>query len=80
MLTSSLSEFLENFYLKYGGFIPLSETDVLEYLKKKGNSDLSQTLVCTQTQSVWMLKGFHVYFQPQSFSERNEKAPYASTF
>uniref|UniRef100_A0A671W365 Ubiquitin-like protease family profile domain-containing protein n=1 Tax=Sparus aurata TaxID=8175 RepID=A0A671W365_SPAAU len=43
MLTSSLSEFLENFYLKYGGFIPLSETDVLEYLKKKGNSDLSQT-------------------------------------
>lgn len=54
MLTSSLSEFLENFYLKYGGFIPLSETDVLEYLKKKGNSDLSQTLVYTQPQSVFM--------------------------
>lgn len=27
--------------MKYGGFIPLSENDVLEYLKKKGNSDLS---------------------------------------
>uniref|UniRef100_A0A3Q3VYR7 Ubiquitin-like protease family profile domain-containing protein n=1 Tax=Mola mola TaxID=94237 RepID=A0A3Q3VYR7_MOLML len=38
-LSSSLSEFLESFYMKYGGFIPLSETDVLEYLKKKGNSD-----------------------------------------
>uniref|UniRef100_A0A8C4ISQ5 Ubiquitin-like protease family profile domain-containing protein n=1 Tax=Dicentrarchus labrax TaxID=13489 RepID=A0A8C4ISQ5_DICLA len=36
-----IHEFLESFYMKYGGFIPLSETDVLEYLKQKGNSDLS---------------------------------------
>ncbi|XP_010737876.3 sentrin-specific protease 5 [Larimichthys crocea] len=41
-LTDLIHEFLESFYIKYGGFIPLSETDVLEYLKKKkGNSDLS---------------------------------------
>uniref|UniRef100_A0A667XXJ7 SUMO specific peptidase 5 n=1 Tax=Myripristis murdjan TaxID=586833 RepID=A0A667XXJ7_9TELE len=38
---SSVSDFLESFYMKYGSFIPLSETDVLEYLKKKGNSDLN---------------------------------------
>uniref|UniRef100_A0A8D0CZ20 Ubiquitin-like protease family profile domain-containing protein n=1 Tax=Sander lucioperca TaxID=283035 RepID=A0A8D0CZ20_SANLU len=36
-----IHEFLESFYMKYGSFTPLSETDVLEYLKKKGNSDLS---------------------------------------
>lgn len=36
-----LSEFLESFYIKYGSFIPLSQADVLEYLKKNGNSDLS---------------------------------------
>lgn len=35
--------------MKYGSFIPLSETDVLEYLKSKGNSDLSNRSVCTQT-------------------------------
>uniref|UniRef100_A0A3B4UEB9 Sentrin-specific protease 5-like n=1 Tax=Seriola dumerili TaxID=41447 RepID=A0A3B4UEB9_SERDU len=29
-------------YMKYGSFIPLSETDVLEYLKKNGNPDLSK--------------------------------------
>lgn len=40
-LTDLIHEFLESFYMKYGGFIPLSETDVLEYLKKKGSSDLS---------------------------------------
>ncbi|XP_045906325.1 uncharacterized protein LOC123971498 [Micropterus dolomieu] len=40
-LTDMVHEFLESFYLKYGGFIPLSESDVLEYLKKKGNSDIS---------------------------------------
>ncbi|XP_051232903.1 sentrin-specific protease 3 isoform X2 [Dicentrarchus labrax] len=40
-LTDMIHEFLESFYMKYGGFIPLSETDVLEYLKQKGNSDLS---------------------------------------
>lgn len=27
--------------MKYGSFIPLSENDVVEYLKNKGNSDLS---------------------------------------
>ncbi|XP_019733648.1 sentrin-specific protease 5-like [Hippocampus comes] len=32
-------DFLESFYIKYGSFIPLSETDVLEYLKMKGNCD-----------------------------------------
>ncbi|XP_069579490.1 uncharacterized protein [Brachyistius frenatus] len=42
-LTDMIHEFLENFYLKYGSFIPLSETDVLEHLKKKGNSDLSNS-------------------------------------
>lgn len=31
----SLSEFLAFFYVKYGSFIPLSETDVLEHLKNK---------------------------------------------
>uniref|UniRef100_UPI0037E753B6 sentrin-specific protease 5-like n=1 Tax=Semicossyphus pulcher TaxID=241346 RepID=UPI0037E753B6 len=41
-LTDMIHEFLESFYIKYGGFIPLTETDVLEYLKKKGNSDLSK--------------------------------------
>ncbi|KAL7397137.1 hypothetical protein ABVT39_017415 [Epinephelus coioides] len=40
-LTEMIHEFLESFYMKYGSFIPLSETDVLEYLKKNGNSDLS---------------------------------------
>uniref|UniRef100_A0AAQ4RSN9 Ubiquitin-like protease family profile domain-containing protein n=1 Tax=Gasterosteus aculeatus aculeatus TaxID=481459 RepID=A0AAQ4RSN9_GASAC len=40
-LTDMIHEFLESFYLKYGSFNPLTESDVLEYLKKKGNSDLS---------------------------------------
>ncbi|XP_078114692.1 uncharacterized protein LOC144523179 isoform X1 [Sander vitreus] len=40
-LTDMIHEFLESFYIKYGSFTPLSETDVVEYLKKKGNSDLS---------------------------------------
>ncbi|XP_034563356.1 sentrin-specific protease 5 [Notolabrus celidotus] len=39
-LIHTIHEFLESFYIKYGGFIPLSEADVLEYLKKKGNCDL----------------------------------------
>ncbi|XP_037105982.1 sentrin-specific protease 5-like [Syngnathus acus] len=30
-------DFLEGFYIKYGSFIPLSETDVLEYLKTNGD-------------------------------------------
>uniref|UniRef100_A0A665VQC7 SUMO specific peptidase 5 n=1 Tax=Echeneis naucrates TaxID=173247 RepID=A0A665VQC7_ECHNA len=41
MISSDL-EFLESFYMKYGSFIPLSEKDVLEYLKKNGNPDLSK--------------------------------------
>lgn len=36
-----LAEFLESFYIKYGSFSPLSQADVLEYLKKNGNLDLS---------------------------------------
>lgn len=44
-------EFLESFYVKYGSFIPLSHTDVLEYLKKNGNTDLSHRLVDTHTHS-----------------------------
>uniref|UniRef100_A0A8C7PHN8 Ubiquitin-like protease family profile domain-containing protein n=1 Tax=Oncorhynchus mykiss TaxID=8022 RepID=A0A8C7PHN8_ONCMY len=35
----SPSEFLELFYVTYGSFIPLSETDVLEHLKNKCNTD-----------------------------------------
>ncbi|KAM3620423.1 uncharacterized protein V6R79_023261 [Siganus canaliculatus] len=38
-LTDLIHEFLESFYLKYGGFIPLSETDVLEHVKKKNGGD-----------------------------------------
>ncbi|XP_029004358.1 sentrin-specific protease 5 [Betta splendens] len=40
-ITDMIQDFLESFYMKYGSFIPLSETDVLEYLKKNCNSDLS---------------------------------------
>ncbi|XP_034387048.1 uncharacterized protein LOC117729789 isoform X2 [Cyclopterus lumpus] len=43
-LTDMIHEFLESFYMKYGSFIPLTESDVLEYLKKKGNSDPSKEL------------------------------------
>ncbi|CAL8348149.1 unnamed protein product [Gadus morhua 'NCC'] len=42
LLTEMLHEFLEGFFLKYGSFIPLSETDVLEHLKTKTNMDLSK--------------------------------------
>ncbi|XP_029356910.1 sentrin-specific protease 5-like [Echeneis naucrates] len=41
-LIDLVHEFLESFYMKYGSFIPLSEKDVLEYLKKNGNPDLSK--------------------------------------
>ncbi|KAK5869641.1 hypothetical protein PBY51_024343 [Eleginops maclovinus] len=41
-LTDMIHEFLESFYMKYGSFNPLSETDVLEHLKKKGNTHLSK--------------------------------------
>ena len=37
--------------MKYGSFIPLSETDVLEHLKKNSNCDLSTRLVCVYTQT-----------------------------
>ncbi|XP_077440966.1 uncharacterized protein LOC144062984 [Vanacampus margaritifer] len=32
-------DFLESFYIKYGSFIPLSESDVLEHLKTNGSCD-----------------------------------------
>lgn len=48
-------EFLESFYVKYGSFIPLSHTDVLEYLEKNGNTDLSHRLVDTHSQLVLYL-------------------------
>lgn len=50
-----LSEFLESFYVKYGSFIPLSHTDVLEYLKKNGNTDLSHRFVDTHTHTQLVL-------------------------
>lgn len=40
-LKDIIEEFMESFYLKYGSFIPLSESDVLEHLKKTSNTDLS---------------------------------------
>ncbi|KAF7202660.1 uncharacterized protein [Nothobranchius furzeri] len=42
-LTDMVHEFLESFYIKYGSFIPLSESDVLEHLKKKGISDFKNS-------------------------------------
>ncbi|KAJ7986213.1 hypothetical protein DPEC_G00337630 [Dallia pectoralis] len=36
-----IHEFLEVFYLKYGSFIPLSETDIIEHLKNKCISGIS---------------------------------------
>ncbi|XP_068445598.1 uncharacterized protein [Clinocottus analis] len=48
-LTDMIHEFLESFYMKYGSFIPLTENDVLEYLKKNGNSDLSKELDVKKT-------------------------------
>ena len=56
---SNLSEFLESFYMKYGSFNPLSENDVLEHLKKKGNTHLSNRLVYkdTHTQTHTLLDG-----------------------
>ncbi|XP_033821217.1 uncharacterized protein LOC117369984 [Periophthalmus magnuspinnatus] len=40
-LLDMVHEFLESFYLKYGSFIPLAESDVVEHLKNKGKSDLT---------------------------------------
>uniref|UniRef100_A0A3Q1F8E6 SUMO specific peptidase 5 n=1 Tax=Acanthochromis polyacanthus TaxID=80966 RepID=A0A3Q1F8E6_9TELE len=48
-MISSVLDFLESFYIRYGSFIPLSESDVLEHLKKKGNSDLSSRSVREMT-------------------------------
>uniref|UniRef100_A0A8C7Z7R9 Ubiquitin-like protease family profile domain-containing protein n=1 Tax=Oryzias sinensis TaxID=183150 RepID=A0A8C7Z7R9_9TELE len=42
-LIDAVQEFLEGFYVKYGSFIPLTESEVLEYLKKQANSDLSHS-------------------------------------
>ncbi|XP_072516742.1 sentrin-specific protease 5 [Salminus brasiliensis] len=36
-----IHDFLEQFYGKYGSFIPLSEEDILEYLNKNLNADLN---------------------------------------
>uniref|UniRef100_A0A3Q0S3C3 Ubiquitin-like protease family profile domain-containing protein n=1 Tax=Amphilophus citrinellus TaxID=61819 RepID=A0A3Q0S3C3_AMPCI len=47
MTTSPVLEFLESFYIKYGSFIPLSESDVQEHLKKEGKCDLSNRLAQT---------------------------------
>uniref|UniRef100_A0A669BAJ7 Ubiquitin-like protease family profile domain-containing protein n=1 Tax=Oreochromis niloticus TaxID=8128 RepID=A0A669BAJ7_ORENI len=48
MTTFSVLEFLESFYIKYGSFIPLSESDVREHLKKESKCDLSNRLAQTQ--------------------------------
>lgn len=40
-LLDMIHDFLESFYLKYGSFIPLSEADVAEHLKKECTSDLA---------------------------------------
>uniref|UniRef100_A0A3Q2PB83 SUMO specific peptidase 5 n=1 Tax=Fundulus heteroclitus TaxID=8078 RepID=A0A3Q2PB83_FUNHE len=39
-------------YIKYGSFIPLTESDVLEHLKKNGNCDVSSRLVKTQAREM----------------------------
>ncbi|KAM4739387.1 uncharacterized protein FYW61_003866 [Anableps anableps] len=44
-LKDAIHEFLESFYIKYGSFIPLAESDVLEHLKKTSNSDFSSSEV-----------------------------------
>ncbi|XP_077391100.1 uncharacterized protein LOC144027446 isoform X2 [Festucalex cinctus] len=38
-LVHLIHDFLESFYIKYGNFIPLSESDVLEHLKTNGSCD-----------------------------------------
>uniref|UniRef100_A0A668VEQ3 Ubiquitin-like protease family profile domain-containing protein n=1 Tax=Oreochromis aureus TaxID=47969 RepID=A0A668VEQ3_OREAU len=48
MTTSSVLEFLESFYIKYGSFIPLSESDVREHLKKESKCDLSNRSAQTE--------------------------------
>ncbi|KAK2822113.1 hypothetical protein Q5P01_022178 [Channa striata] len=41
-LTKDIHVFLDNFYRKYGSFIPLEKSDVLRHLKKKLNVDISK--------------------------------------
>ncbi|XP_048109236.1 LOW QUALITY PROTEIN: sentrin-specific protease 5 [Alosa alosa] len=38
-----IHEYLEDFYEKYGSFIPLCETEIHDYLNKKYNTDLSDS-------------------------------------
>lgn len=40
-LTAGIHEFLEDFYRKYGSFIPLHKSDLLRHLKGKFNTDFS---------------------------------------
>lgn len=42
--------------MKYGSFIPLSENDVVEYLKNKGNSDLSSRSACNTNTTTHSLR------------------------
>ncbi|XP_023699569.2 uncharacterized protein [Paramormyrops kingsleyae] len=49
-ITEHIHDFLEHFYEKYGSFIPLCESDVLEQLSQKFGPDLThrKSLVCTE--------------------------------
>ncbi|KAL2089273.1 hypothetical protein ACEWY4_013961 [Coilia grayii] len=40
-LVDLIHEYLEDFYEKYGSFIPLCEDDIHDYLNRKSNTDLS---------------------------------------
>ena len=63
-LPPPIPEFLESFFLKYGSFIPLSETDVLEHLKTKTDVDLSKKRVLethTLTQDLIIIPIDHEY-------------------
>ncbi|XP_017275818.1 sentrin-specific protease 5 [Kryptolebias marmoratus] len=40
-LTSDIQDFLDDFYRRYGSFIPLCKSDLLRHLKRKFNSDFS---------------------------------------
>lgn len=62
-LPVSPSEFLELFYVTYGSFIPLSETDVLEHLKNKCNVDFNDKYESWDTPqtSFTFTTDFHCY-------------------
>uniref|UniRef100_A0AAV2L0V2 Ubiquitin-like protease family profile domain-containing protein n=1 Tax=Knipowitschia caucasica TaxID=637954 RepID=A0AAV2L0V2_KNICA len=49
-LLEMVHEFLESFYVKYGSFIPLAENDVVDHLKQKGKSDLTDKAVDIEKQ------------------------------